>query len=153
MKGFIGFNLFLEGVVRSKISRGYVEGDSLEETLLFTRSKSDKNWSRTGGYNTTLADLKAKRSFLTIDVREPSTESNSSRRNVSTNRITLVSSKKAKKYERAMLSAKQQLQYILILGRPTSLMSNSGDALRKQNLSGNKETRWFSFNFCPILFG
>ena len=33
------------GVV--KIFRGYVEVDSLEKTLFFTRTKSDKNWPRT----------------------------------------------------------------------------------------------------------
>ena len=31
-----------KGVVRLKISRGYIEVDTLGETLLFTRTKSDK---------------------------------------------------------------------------------------------------------------
>ena len=33
---------FFKGVIRSNISLGYVKVDSLEETLLFTQSKSDK---------------------------------------------------------------------------------------------------------------
>ena len=37
---------FIQGVVRSKISRRYVKVDGLGETLLFTRAKSDKNWMR-----------------------------------------------------------------------------------------------------------
>ena len=34
---------FFKGVVRSKISRGYVKVDGLGETLLFSRTKSDKS--------------------------------------------------------------------------------------------------------------
>ena len=45
--------LFLKGIVRSKISRGYIKVDSLGGKLLFTRTKSDKNWPRYGASNTT----------------------------------------------------------------------------------------------------
>ena len=34
----------VKGIVQSKISRGYVKVDGLGETLLFTQTKSDKNW-------------------------------------------------------------------------------------------------------------
>ena len=40
-----------KGVVRSKISCVYVKVDGLGETLLFTRTKSNKNWLRTGVSN------------------------------------------------------------------------------------------------------
>ena len=46
-------NIIVKGVVRSKVSRGYVQVDGLGETLLFTRSKSNKNWPITGASNTT----------------------------------------------------------------------------------------------------
>ena len=42
-----------KGVVRSKISCGYVKVDGLGETLLITQTKSDKNWLRYGASNTT----------------------------------------------------------------------------------------------------
>ena len=58
----------VKGVVSSKISRRCVEVDGLGETLLFTRTKSDKIWPRYWASNTTcskhdfcptLADLKS----------------------------------------------------------------------------------------------
>ena len=45
--------LSVQGLVRSKIFRGYVKVEGLEETLILTRTKSDKNWPRTGASNTT----------------------------------------------------------------------------------------------------
>ena len=41
----------LKGMVRSKISRGYVKVDGLGEALLFSRTKSDKNLPRYGASN------------------------------------------------------------------------------------------------------
>ena len=65
-------------VVRSKNPRGYVRVDSLGEILLFIRSKSDKNWPRTGVSLTQKWFLSESRwlgkpTSLASDVREQST--------------------------------------------------------------------------------
>ena len=78
-----------KGVVRSKISRGYVEIDGLGGTLLFTRTKSDKNWPRYGASYAT----RSKNDFCpTLAELKSPAKLASSNSNVSTNRIMLCAS-------------------------------------------------------------
>ena len=109
---------YLKGVVRSKISHGYVEVDILGETLIFIRSKSDKNWPRSGASITTysknnfcpiLDDLKSQAKHpRTSDVEDQSANRISQVETCRTIGSRRFRRRKLKKYERAMPSVKQQ---------------------------------------------
>ena len=81
---FSAISIYIKGVVRSKISHGYVSVDSLGATLIFTPSNVDKNWplktwaSKTthskNDFCPTLADLKSQAKLPPSDVREQSTD-------------------------------------------------------------------------------